>query len=384
MKLQWMSLTLPAILVLARLGAAAEVPSFASPGPYPVGVKTVVLVDPARQDPYVEGGRTLVTEIWYPAVDEARQGKTTRFVDFFGDHPEAADAFVRYFGGNLEDVNRRFVTRGVRGAPLRQGKFPLLVFSHGNGGLRHQNVFQMDHLASHGYIVASPDHIGNAGVTVLASRVVPYDRKGRGRSTVDRPKDLSFIIDRLSSPASEELAWLRGAIDTEAIGLLGHSFGGFASCQAASADKRVKAILPMTVVGPRPAPVPCMVMLAELDRTIGEAGNMLDKGYFVSAGPPKYLLILKRGGHFSFSDMDKINPSFGDGIGTETKRGKTVTFLPPELTKEIIKAYTLAFFECHLRKSAEAREFLRRNAYPEEVEYQCIMAEGSPGKPSSP
>jgi hypothetical protein len=44
----------------------------------------------------------------------------------------------------------------------------------------------------------------------------------------------------------------------------------------------------------------------------------------------------------------------------------------------------LAFFECYLRKSTGAREFLQGNAYPEEVEYRCVTAEESPVKPSSP
>ncbi len=347
---------------------AAEPPPFARLGPYPVGVKTLILVDASREDPYAGGPRMLVTEVWYPATDEARGRKPTTFTEFFGAHPEAAEAFVKHFKGKIDEVNERFKSVAVRGVPLRAGKYPLLVFSHGNGGLRHQNVFQCDHLASHGYIVASPDHTGNAGVTVLPDKVLPYDREGRPRSMTDRPRDVSFIIDQLLAEARKDGGWLEGTMDGETIGVLGHSFGGLTCCQAAEADRRVKAILPMTLALTKPASIPVLLMLGALDRTVDEAGNLASTALYMNCTGPKHLLTLKRGGHFSFSDMDRINPAFGDGIGTETKNQKTVEFLGSELTKEIIRAYGLAFFDFYLRKDPAAGEFLRKNAYPEEVE----------------
>jgi dienelactone hydrolase len=332
-----------------------------------VGVRTLVLVDPSRDDPHAGGNRTLVVDVWYPAVEEARGKPATTFVEFFGAHPEAAKLFVEHFGGKLEDVNRRFKTVAVRGAGRREGKFPFLVFSHGNGGLRHQNVFQLDHLASHGYVIATPDHTGNAGVTVLPDKVVQYDRKGRQRAVTDREKDVSFLITRLCSAESEAESWLRGALDAGRIGVLGHSFGGLTSCHAASEDPRIKAILPMTLALTKPVGTPMLLMLGALDRTVKEAGNVASFGYYMSCTGPRHLLTIQRAGHFSFSDMDRINPTFGDGIGVETKGSETVEFLGMELTKEIINAYTLAFFDHYLRGDASAGDFLRGNAYPNEV-----------------
>lgn len=55
------------------------------------------------------------------------------------------------------------------------GPFPLVVYSHGNGGLRYVSAFLTEHLASHGFIVVAPDHVGNtaidsfAGFTALAA-----------------------------------------------------------------------------------------------------------------------------------------------------------------------------------------------------------------------
>jgi len=369
----------PPLRVLAAVLAPAlalagppEPGTFARTGPYLVGVRTLVLVDSSRDDPYAGGPRTLVTDVWYPASEASRGKPATTFVEFFGARPDAAEAFVKHFGGTIEEVNRRFVTIAVRGAEPAPGRFPLLVFSYGNGGLRHQNVFQLDHLASHGYIVATPDHTGNAGVTVIGDKVFQYDRQGRSRSAVDRPKDLSFVIDRLVAEGREAGSWLSGRIDDGAIGLLGHSFGGYAVTRAADDDARVKAVLPMTVAFSKASSLPTLLMLGELDRTVKEAGNGLARAYFVSLTGPKHLLVLKRGGHFSFSDMDRINPEFGDGIGVEKKKGPEIVFCPAALTKEIINAYTLAFFDNYLRGDSRAGDFLRTNQYEEEVELQPL------------
>ncbi|MGQ9592272.1 MAG: alpha/beta hydrolase family protein [Planctomycetota bacterium] len=358
-------------LALAAQHALAGDPTerFWRLGPHPVGVRTLVIVDPSREDPRCGGPRTLVTEVWYPAEEDARGGRPTRFAEFFGDRPDAAEGFVGHFRSRLEDVERRFRTIAVRGAKIRGGRCPLLVFSHGNGGVRHQNVFQMDHLASHGYVVASPDHTGNAGVTVLPDRVVPYDRSARREFFAERPADVRVVIDRLLEFSRDETHWLCGALDEGAIGVLGHSFGGYTACRVAAEDPRVKAILPMTVAIFARADVPLMVMLGELDRTVGKAGNLLSRGTYGAAAPPKYLLVLRRGGHYSFSDMDCIRPDFGDGIGAETRDGRRVEYLDPARTKAIVNAYSLAFFEAHLRSDPEAGAFLRRNHDPAEIEY---------------
>ena len=43
-------------------------------------------------------------------------------------------------------------------APMRS---PVVLFSHGFAGTRLQSKFICSHLASHGYVVAAPDHAGN-------------------------------------------------------------------------------------------------------------------------------------------------------------------------------------------------------------------------------
>src|SRR5947208_7891827 len=64
--------------------------NLSSMGPFPAGVTTVVLVDSNRTDAFTKKARTLVTEIWYPSADEARNSPKNKFSDFIpgGANPE--------------------------------------------------------------------------------------------------------------------------------------------------------------------------------------------------------------------------------------------------------------------------------------------------------
>src|SRR5689334_6693395 len=53
-----------------------------APGPFPVGVTTTVFVDFSRTDAFTKEPRTLVTEIWYPATEDARQLPKNKYTDF--------------------------------------------------------------------------------------------------------------------------------------------------------------------------------------------------------------------------------------------------------------------------------------------------------------
>ena len=374
-----------AIVTLVAPGASGDetaLDGFRRPGPFPVGVRTVVVEDPSRNDSATGGKRTLVTEIWYPAVDGSRTAPRTQFREFFGKYTKQAREVLKT---DLDKIESRFTTLAARDVRLRRppGRhFPLILFSHGNGGFRHQNVFQMDHLASHGYVVAAPDHTGNSLLSPLPSGAVRYNRRGRRQSSVNRPNDLSFLIEWFRAESARTGSWLHRAIDTEGIGVIGHSFGGFTACKVASTDPRIKAIVPMTVaiagLDAPPANVPTMVFLGTHDRTIGTVGNMTTRGYYFSCPAEKYLVELKRGGHFSFCEMALINPEFGDGIGREAKLGgKKLEFLSVPLAKEIINAYTLVFFDRVLRGNSAASKFLTRNRYPEEVDYKRSNGEAS-------
>src|SRR5262249_20101981 len=128
-----------------------------------------VWVDHSRTDAFTKEPRTLVTEIWYPATEEARSMPRNKYSDFLlgGVTPEVARAVRAAYKKPLAELDQIFWDRSVRDARVGSGKFPLIIFSHGNGGNRHQNTFWCDYLASFGYIIVSADHTANASFALL-------------------------------------------------------------------------------------------------------------------------------------------------------------------------------------------------------------------------
>jgi len=83
----------------------------------------------------------------------------------------------------------------------------VVVFSHGHQGYAEAASFLMEHLASHGWLVVSPDHTGNT----------TFDSADRDTAIyLQRPEDLSAVLDHTE----------QGWDVTETVVAMGHSFGG--------------------------------------------------------------------------------------------------------------------------------------------------------------
>ena len=112
-----------------------------------------------------------------------------------------------------------FEMQVANSAPPADGKFGLIVISHGAGGtfLNHRDLAMA--LASHGYVVAAPTH----------PRGKDNDISGVG-VWVGRPKQISRVIDALLG--DEELG---SHVQRERIGMVGHSNGGYTALAVAGA-----------------------------------------------------------------------------------------------------------------------------------------------------
>jgi predicted dienelactone hydrolase len=69
----------------------------------------------------------------------------------------------------------------------------------------------INHLVSHGFVVAAPSH---------------EDTAEAWKGIVDRPLDVVFVLNQLAELEGNELADI---IDTEKVGVTGFSFGGYTS-----------------------------------------------------------------------------------------------------------------------------------------------------------
>lgn len=108
-------------------------------------------------------------------------------------------------------------------------KLPLVVISHGLGSDLTTFAYFAKHLASHGFVVAVPEHPGSSSRQIeallsgLESDVTPPEE------LIDRPLDIKFLLDRLAYSFGNK-------IDVENVGMIGQSFGGYTTLALAGAE----------------------------------------------------------------------------------------------------------------------------------------------------
>ncbi len=262
-------------------------------------------------DVVVDETRTLPAAVWYPA--EVSDG----------------DPRVNYYDLLPGDA--------VQDAPLSPGgPYPVVVFSHGHQGIKEQSIFLCEGLARAGFVVVAPDHVGNTAFD--------FNPALTGWMAIERPRDLSAVLDRLEAPEPDDPAWFATALDLDRVAVAGHSYGGYTTLAFAGApagipqfaiaycadhpddegcklieedpnkvwhlgDDRVRAAIAMApagfaAFGPEglaQIAVPVMVMAAKDDTATPYALEALP--IYQSLSPPKALWTSEVGGHMLFSDV---------------------------------------------------------------------------------
>jgi len=329
-------------------------------GPHKIGVRTLALADASRTDVGSTDPRPVTVEVYYPSTDAATAGVPKDVIKVLGLDIVASPAY-----------------RDVAVAP---GPFPLVLFSHGNGGIRFQSFFFAAHLASHGYVVVCPDHRGNTFVDIAAGVVDPDVAR-------NRPLDLSFLIDQFLAFNGSAGGAFAGAIDPDRIGVSGHSFGGYTAFAIAGgafslgtfADPRVKAILPQAPANLFPDAffdtihVPTLILGGSIDTTTPFAANQQTPFDLLPSGAAIVGLgELADAGHFTFSDFCEVPRDLLSFLGGFDEACEP-RHLAWRWAHRIVNYLALNFFDATLGGDAEAAARLTPAALAtvDELTYQA-------------
>lgn len=115
---------------------------------------------------------------------------------------------------------------------VEANSIPVIVFSHGLG---HSRVYFRDvanHLASYGFAVAMPEHVGSNETQLQAMQTWLADEFFQQREFINRPLDISFLLDELTRLNASQFG---NQLDPNRVGAIGHSFGGYTILATAGA-----------------------------------------------------------------------------------------------------------------------------------------------------
>jgi len=286
---------------------------------------------------------------------------------------------------------------------------PIIIISHGFGAIKDNFVFIAEHLASYGFVVLVPEHIGSN----LSFRETFL--KGRLNTLlspiefVNRPQEISFLIDQLEELVASDSQWTQ-LLNLEQIGLLGDSLGGttvlslaganinharlvktcdpeniilnvslFLQCRAQFlppqnidlGDPRIKAAIsahPLTSgifspEGMRNIDIPLLMIAGSEDLVTPVVTEQIHPFVWMDS-EPRYLALFKPGTHFATSEQS--------AEGAEA--------IPPilmgeyqEFGRQYFKELNVAFFEAYLRGRSDFLPYLS-SAYAQAISQENPMS----------
>jgi predicted dienelactone hydrolase len=262
--------------------APAALIELAEPGPFPVGVTTLTL----------DSGPEI--EVWYPAAETASGEVTYEMRDFV---PEGVRAVL------TADIPAGYAFDGGRDIDVADGRFPVVLFSHGFAGVRLQSTFLTSHLASYGFVVAAPQHPTRDLLAVLS---------GSAQRDTEQPvSELLGSLDLVVAESERAGSRFEGHVDADRVAAVGHSAGGGTAYVAAD-DDRIDAYVSLAAgrAGDAPpAQKPSFFVAGAVDGIV-PAAESSEPAYDSAPSPSTYWEI-EGAGHNGFTDFC----TFGGGTG---------------------------------------------------------------------
>ncbi len=218
-------------------------------GKYKIGTKRFLFIDSTRTNWYLEDYnkdfRKLMVQVWYPAKIEVYDKKSS-----YIDNQSALTHTIKNQGYGVpkilsDQIGSIECNSWEEPVPLLGNNFPILIFSHGHGGLRTQNTNQVEELVSHGYVVIAMDHTYDAGFVEFLDGEVAYSLTARSDDNTIiispeefytrfsyRVNDVDFILEEINKFYKYDDD-IFNIMNIDKIGIFGHSYGGLTSFYSA-------------------------------------------------------------------------------------------------------------------------------------------------------
>ena len=312
-----LALALPYVLPIPR----EIVPT----GPFSVGTTTFYLIDESRTDPYApepDTPREIMAQVWYPAEDVADY-ELARWLDGGVTVTRGISTWIEMPAFLLDHLVYAYSSAHL-GAPVLQseGPYPIILFSHGLGGVRAQNTNLAQELASHGYLVAALEHTYATAVTVFPDGRTAYHNpdtvlegeqfEASFEALVSQwVEDQQFTLSTLERMNTDPQALLYRHVNPKRVMSMGHSTGGATAMQFCQIDSRCAA-----AIGLDPAlsglqehiindyAQPFLVMFSETWATADD--NARIKTLLSNASAQSVSMYIEGTAHFDFSDLPGV------------------------------------------------------------------------------
>ena len=343
-------------------------------GEYSVGTKIYTWIDESRNELFTEDlsdKRKIVVQIWYPVPKrniykmnylDNHKLRTQPIADQFS-QMDVSPKFISFLLSDMKNIKTNSEYNAHVDTELLDDDYPLIIFSHGLGGMKNQNSIQVEELVSNGYIVIAPDHSYDANVTIFENNeIAPFKSAEYDpdiKYTIEdfysyripqlqtRSSDLSFIIDSIEEKQKNNNKDIWNLIDLDNIGVFGHSFGGGTSLLTAYNDYRVDVSI---ALDGWIEPVPNEIIDSGINKPFLYIGRpewedslnyyklnkLIDNSY-----PGVQKVILSDTEHFDYTDT----PYFND----ITKKIKVSGAMPSSIIVDTLNYYLVGFFDKYLK-----------------------------------
>ena len=282
--------------------------------------------------------------------------------------------------------------------PKEEGSYPLVVFSHGAGGVLESNASTCENLASHGYVAVAIAHpyqaayvrnvngkitpidatfmeqimtggnaeTGNPGKTAESDRKTSEEEKERQfyerqmEWMTVRRGDMNFVLDTLLAKVSQSGKAPYDRIDTGKIGVFGHSLGGATAVAAGRERSDINAVIDIegTMLAEytgyekgkhtfyeEPYPVPLLDInsraVYEEAKGLAAEGEEYVNFYVGRQAADFREVIFEDAGHMNFCDLSLAAPILAGLLGTGT--------VDEWECLENLNELVLNYFDCYLK-----------------------------------